>query len=244
MKNYGLILPLLAGLLLGSLQAETIETLNGVVYEDVTVTGHDASTLHILHKNGGARIHFERLAPEYRKRYNYDPTKIWFENANWAKHVSAMSDLPIVAVFVERDSDRASEQLWQRVFNTRAFNRFAEGKFIRLLVDFPQTTPMEQDIREQNVAMKEEYLIEQMPVVMLLDFRGDIIGEIEVKFAKGGDAGMSTADMTASLETALAEHQAKLDAAKNPPEPPAESDAAGEAPGDSGSATASTASPR
>jgi len=107
------------------LAAENLKTLDGVDYEDIKITGYDESGINILHSNGGARIHFEQLPPEYRKRYNYDPHKIWFENMKWAKHLAATTRRPILAVFLSRDSDPNSQLVWEGTLDDRKFKLYA-----------------------------------------------------------------------------------------------------------------------
>lgn len=197
---------LLSALLTLPSAAETLKTLDGDEYEGVTITGYDESGINILHSNGGARIHFEQLPPEYRKRYNYDPHKIWFENKKWAQHLAATTRRPIFAIFLRRDSDTKSQTLWEGTLDDRKFKLYAKKKLIRLLVDFPETTPMDKEIREQNKAMQEEYDIESFPVALILDSDGEIIDEVELTVSKTSKKNMYEAkDLIASINTVLEE---------------------------------------
>lgn len=213
---------LLSTLLVVPLSAETIKTLDGVEYEGVKITGYDESGINILHSSGGARIHFEQLPPEFRKRYNYDPNKIWFENMRWAQHLAATSRRPILAVFLSRDADPKSQLVWEETLDDRKFKRYAKKKLIRLLVDFPETTPMDKEIREQNKKLQEEYDIEEFPVAMLLDSDGEIIDEVAIAPTDKG-APPEAMEVIASIKTILAA-KAKEEAAEREAEKAAQAE--------------------
>lgn len=53
----------------------TTLTLDGVTYEQVQWTNATPSTVTIFHKTGVATIQLEKLPPELRKRFGYDPKK-------------------------------------------------------------------------------------------------------------------------------------------------------------------------
>jgi len=212
MKKYVLI-PLCALLALSAPTcAEDLTTLDGVVYEDISVTGSDDAGINILHKSGGARLHFEQLPPEYKKRYNYDPGKVWFQNQKWASKVAAISSRPILIVFLERDTDKDSQVLWEEVLDSKQFNRYAQKKIVRLLIDFPETTPMPKEIRAQNHELKEEYEVEEMPYALLIDSDGAVISQIELKLAKKADGDMSAENLGDTIDLAIASHKAEQEA--------------------------------
>lgn len=190
--------------------AENLKTLDGTEYESITITGHDESGINILHSNGGARVHFEQLPPEYRNRYNYDPNKIWFENMKWAQHLAAISQRPILAVFLSRDADPNSRLLWEETLDSRKFKTYARKNLVRLLVDFPETTPMAKETREQNKQLKEEYDVEEFPVILLLSANGEVIDEVELTFSK--DVAPDEKKLIASIGTVL-KKQAEEEAA-------------------------------
>jgi len=58
-----------------SIQAEDWKTIDGKVYQNVTVLHCDPDAVTILHKDGGALIPLEMLPDEIQKRFHYDPEK-------------------------------------------------------------------------------------------------------------------------------------------------------------------------
>ena len=167
---------------LSPIGAETLKTLDGTEYTGFSITGNDASGIDILHSAGGARIHFEQLPLEYRKRFNYDPKKIWFDNFKWAKKNAVLNQKPILMVFVARDSEPISQFLQEEVFDSGRFKRFAPRSVIRMMVDFPVETPMEAKIRDQNAQLKKDYDVDELPVVLLTNSTGEVVGETDFKF--------------------------------------------------------------
>src|SRR5271155_1967408 len=79
MKPYRIFPILLAAIfLIGSslsLRAEDWKTIDGKVYQNVTVLHCDPDAVTILHKDGGALIPLELLPDDLQKRFHYDPAK-------------------------------------------------------------------------------------------------------------------------------------------------------------------------
>jgi hypothetical protein len=53
--------------------AEDIKTTDGQILKDATITGNDALGVTVSHSDGIARVTYDRLPEELRKKYNYDP---------------------------------------------------------------------------------------------------------------------------------------------------------------------------
>lgn len=58
-----------------SLRAEDWTTIDGKVYQNVTVLHVEPDAVTILHKDGGALVPLELLPDDLQKRFHYDPTK-------------------------------------------------------------------------------------------------------------------------------------------------------------------------
>ena len=50
-------------------------TVDGKIYEQVTITKTDAERVYFLSKDGGGSVLLSNLTPEYQKKFGYDPNK-------------------------------------------------------------------------------------------------------------------------------------------------------------------------
>ena len=60
-------------LAVAAIHAEDIKTTDGVILKDATITGNDALGVTVSHSEGIARVTYDKLPEELRKKYNYDP---------------------------------------------------------------------------------------------------------------------------------------------------------------------------
>ena len=91
--------PLLFFLLCVSLRADDIKTTDGQIFKDATITKNDAIGVIISHSDGIARVTYDRLPEELRKKFNYDP-----------KQAQAQADAERAAAMKRAQAAQAFEQ--------------------------------------------------------------------------------------------------------------------------------------
>jgi hypothetical protein len=65
--------PILFFLAVAAIHAEDIKTTDGKILKDATITGNDALGVTVSHSDGIARVAYDKLPEELRKKYNFDP---------------------------------------------------------------------------------------------------------------------------------------------------------------------------
>ncbi len=69
-------------------------------------------------------------------------------------------------------------KLNQEVFSKPEFTAFAKKSLVLLEVDFPRRTPQAAALKEANQALLEKYKVQGFPTVLVLNSKGDKVGEL------------------------------------------------------------------
>ena len=97
----------------------------------------------------------------------------WLTDFNKAKAEAVKRDLPILVDFTGSDWCPWCIKLHEEVFSTKVFKDYAKDNFVLLVIDFPRTKPMPQQIREQNSMLARVYGVRGFPTVLILDKNGN-----------------------------------------------------------------------
>lgn len=99
----------------------------------------------------------------------------WGNNVRLAAEESRKTGKPILAAFIGSDWCPYCEKLNKEIFETRKFANWSE-KVILLQLDFPKTRPQDEELKQQNELMRQQYRVEGMPTVLFIDGQGNVIG--------------------------------------------------------------------
>lgn len=108
----------------------------------------------------------------------------WMTDMDKAMELSEKSGKPILADFSGSDWCGWCIKLDKEVFSQKIFKDFAKDNLILVLVDFPQSKPMPEKLKNQNQALAQKYKIRGYPTVLLLDSKGKVI--IRTGYQSGG----------------------------------------------------------
>lgn len=109
----------------------------------------------------------------------------WMTSYEEAVNLSNSSSKPILLFFTGSDYCSWCHKLEAEVFNTQEFINSAGDKFIFVELDFPASGKVPQAIASQNQQLKKKYGVRGFPTIILVDSKGQKIGETGYK-AGGG----------------------------------------------------------
>ncbi|MGI8891048.1 MAG: thioredoxin family protein [Chthoniobacterales bacterium] len=74
--------------------------------------------------------------------------------------------------------------LHAEVFSQPKFKDYARKNLVLMTVDFPRSTPMTSEVRQQNQALARKYGIQGFPTIVVLNGEGKQVGELG--YVRGG----------------------------------------------------------
>ncbi len=103
---------------------------------------------------------------------------VWHTDYFQVRTLSQQENKPVLLFF--NGSDWSGEAMWMKheVLCTPSFEEKIVGHFICMEVDFPQHSQLADHIMAQNQVLKERFLIEQTPALLLLDTQERVIAQI------------------------------------------------------------------
>jgi thioredoxin-related protein len=112
----------------------------------------------------------------------------WLDDFRQAKFISNRLRRPLFLYFTQSDGNEYAERFEQEIFQTDAFRQYARKNLVLLKLDYPKTEEKQkaqpEALRQQNKELADQYAIRGYPMVILLNFMGQRIGES--KYMKGG----------------------------------------------------------
>lgn len=108
----------------------------------------------------------------------------WTTNYEEALAQSNATSKPILLLFTASDYCPWCVKLDSEVFQTTEFANAAADKFIFVMLDLPSNGKIPANIMAQNQRLKKQYLVKGFPTVILINGKGQKIGETGYK--KGG----------------------------------------------------------
>jgi len=101
----------------------------------------------------------------------------WGTDFDAALEEARKRGVPVLADFAGSDWCPSCIRLRREVFDTAEFRAWAAERVVLLEVDFPRE-PLPPQLARQNERLQGRYGIEAFPTVLLLDGRGEKIGEL------------------------------------------------------------------
>lgn len=102
---------------------------------------------------------------------------VWLTDFAAAKAKAKKEGKPILADFTGSDWCGWCMKLKEEVFETKEFNDWAAKNVVLLEVDFPQSSPQPEALRQQNTGLAETYKVSGFPSILFLDADGTKLGE-------------------------------------------------------------------
>jgi thiol-disulfide isomerase/thioredoxin len=177
----------------------TWTTISGEVYHNVKVYKVDADYVTATYSEGGGQIPLSSLPPDLQRLFNYTPA-LGTPAAVAASATSATEQAPPPAVFDPNLSfsqamaqAKASNKLlllhftgsdWcpycqyldHEVISTSSFQKFSAENFVFVTLDFPHSTSLPQDVKDQNEGLSRRYNITGFPSLLVADVDGRELG--------------------------------------------------------------------
>lgn len=117
----------------------------------------------------------------------------WLEQYDAAAAASKSTGKPILAFFTGSDWCEWCAKLDQQVFETETFKSWADEHVVLLKIDFPRTKKQSDDLKKQNMRLKDKYDVQGLPSVLFLDAEGKVLASTGYK-PGGADKWIEHAD--------------------------------------------------
>ncbi|MHB9137896.1 MAG: thioredoxin family protein [Victivallaceae bacterium] len=101
----------------------------------------------------------------------------WLTNLDDAKKIAEKENKIILMDFSGSDWCGWCMKLEKEVFSQQIFKDYAKDNLVLLLVDFPQEKELDPATKTANDILFQKYKVEGFPTVILLDSKGDVIGQ-------------------------------------------------------------------
>lgn len=116
------------------------------------------------------------------------PEAEWLTDYEAAVEASRETERPILMNFTGSDWCAPCIQMKNDVFSKEAFHEYAEENLVLLELDFPQNTPQEPEVKEQNQELAQDFGLRAFPTYVLLDEEGEEVDRTEGYMPGGPDA--------------------------------------------------------
>lgn len=95
----------------------------------------------------------------------------WYQSLEMAQRLAKSQRKDILMAFVGSDWSQASMDMAEKLLSTPEFRRFAESRFVLVVIDLPRTEAGYNQLENsaQNRELVETYLVRQVPMIVLLD---------------------------------------------------------------------------
>ena len=107
-----------------------------------------------------------------------DAATLWHTDYSQVRTLSQQDNKPVLLFF--NGSDWSGEAMWMKheVLVTKPFEEKIVGHFICMEADFPQHSQLAEHLAAQNQALKQRFLVQQTPTLLLLDHQERVIAHI------------------------------------------------------------------
>lgn len=126
-----------------------------------------------------------------------DPADAWLIKYEQAVEQSRQTGRPILAYFTGSDWCAWCRKFDEEVLDTGAFMQWASERVILLKLDFPKGRPQADDVKQQNLKLKEKYQVNGFPAVLFLNADGDVVNKTGYR-PGGAEAWVKHADQLLS----------------------------------------------
>jgi thiol-disulfide isomerase/thioredoxin len=100
----------------------------------------------------------------------------WLTSYSKALKLSAKTGKPVLANFTGSDWCIFCKKLDGEVFSKPEFKKWAAKNVILLKLDYPETTPVAEDIKKQNAELLHKYVVKGFPTIYFLKSSGKAFG--------------------------------------------------------------------
>ncbi len=114
-----------------------------------------------------------------------DAPKGWGTDYDAALARAAKEKRPILALFTGSDWCPYCVQLEKKVLKDSSFQKFAEKNVVLLYLDFPRKKQLDAKLTAQNKKLAVKYGVRGYPTSLLLNARGETIGKVTARNARG-----------------------------------------------------------
>lgn len=111
----------------------------------------------------------------------------WMHNYDQALQMAARDRKPVILYFTGSDWCGWCKKMDQEVFSSPAFAEQVGHKFVFVEIDFPMNSKLPEEQARQNAQLKQRYGVTGYPTVVIVDSKGNFIGETGYR-AGGGKA--------------------------------------------------------
>ena len=112
----------------------------------------------------------------------------WGDDYNAALATAAKEHKNVLLDFTGSDWCPICIAIKKDVFNKPAFKEYADKNLVLVEVDFPQGKSQSIEVRKQNDRLQEQYKVEGLPTLILLDPQGKFIKQ-NLGYIPGGPKG-------------------------------------------------------
>jgi thioredoxin-related protein len=109
----------------------------------------------------------------------------WLTDYNAAVAQAKTSNKNVLLDFTGSDWCPWCIRMDKEVLTTREFGTYADKNLVLMLVDFPQTKQLPQNLQDQNNDLQKKYAIEGFPTFVLVGKDGSVLGQ-QVGYLDGG----------------------------------------------------------
>jgi protein disulfide-isomerase len=102
---------------------------------------------------------------------------IWLTDYEQALSVAKEHDLPVLINFSGSDWCGWCIKLMDEVFDKEEFKAYAKENLVLLNLDFPKQSKQSKEVQAANQALAERYGVKGFPTVILLNSKGEVIGQ-------------------------------------------------------------------
>lgn len=102
---------------------------------------------------------------------------MWLTDYDKALAEAQKRDLPVLINFSGSDWCIWCIKLMDEVFDKEEFKAYAKDNLVLLNLDFPRKSTQSEEVQKANQALAERFDIEGFPTVILLNSKGEIIGQ-------------------------------------------------------------------
>ena len=121
----------------------------------------------------------------------------WKTDYDQALVASAQTKKPMLINFTGSDWCPPCIAMHKRVLSKPDFLEFAQKNVILLEIDLPRRRELPPQLMEQNYRLKQQFHVESLPVLVLANAEGKILGQVE------GYAGETPSDVIGWLQKSI-----------------------------------------
>jgi thioredoxin-related protein len=109
----------------------------------------------------------------------------WLSNYNKAIDQAKTTNKKVLLDFTGSDWCPWCIRMDKEVLNTKEFKAYADKNLVLMVVDFPQTKQLPQEVQDQNNNLQKKFDAQGFPTFVLLDKSGNVLGQ-QVGYLQGG----------------------------------------------------------